>query len=712
METFDSNLCNKVRKSAGNTPVSEVEALHNDLTSKLLEQQQNISSYLSQKKNERKTKSPIGGMNLTVSAAMELISLENMMSASASTVNSALGKHGEGTTAQGILKNDILNNIKRPDNLTGLSENDSVKVSKSGAYKRRSPASAMLNPLPQQFYDPKKLTESVQKLVKPLISESASLPHTQRRSPGSVGSRACTSPQSQKSDGPKGSDSPDNLENVILQESDAVSNNSSQLVNSDSVFNSSSDLPKLEPGSEVKMLNSSIFNHILNEKTAKSNELLSSDTTHDNNREESGNHSLYSQENVCSSALVSTISNQPGIDSSIKFCDRVDTKTVPSSVSAEKGIQENHRQKSVEVSSAGQTSSESSVITSKSEVSKVPTSNINFTHDALDSEKDKNAKTGNKNSSKKSENMCNTIGVEYSSLKVNCDSEKISPKSSQKSPNLSPVKKGKSDDTRPIKLHLSHGVITNPQPYSKEELATETNITVITRSDPRKLENSAGEPTVPPLVLKVSRKTAVIEPPTEQRLEESQSLTMSLRARKASEAAETSHNLRTPKPVRQKSVEQSETEQYKIIEDSSAKGVRQSRRRKTTSTENEVGVDMEKKAHIENCVLETDQKTLKVEETHSDASESLTLFDGVKTGLRARAQNKPVNDEKIKVSPKDLKHSVEEDLGVKRNSQTRRNRQSPTLPSDKQQTKGKTMLQVNSELIFSTFLTHMDLWYS
>jgi hypothetical protein len=85
-----------------------------------------------------------------------------------------------------------------------------------------------------------------------------SLPHTQRRSPGSVGSRACTSPQSQKSDGPKGSDSPDNLENVILQESDAVSNNSSQIVNSDSVFNSSSDLPKLEPESEVKMLNSSI----------------------------------------------------------------------------------------------------------------------------------------------------------------------------------------------------------------------------------------------------------------------------------------------------------------------------------------------------------------------------------------------------------------------------------------------------------------------
>jgi hypothetical protein len=68
---------------------------------------------------------------------------------------------------------------------------------------------------------------------------------------------------------------------------------------------------------------------------------------------------------VCSSALVSTISNQPGIDSSIKFCDRVDTKTV-----------------SVEVSSAGQTSLESSVISSKSEVSKVPTSNINFTYDA------------------------------------------------------------------------------------------------------------------------------------------------------------------------------------------------------------------------------------------------------------------------------------------------------------------------------------------
>jgi hypothetical protein len=69
--------------------------------------------------------------------------------------------------------------------------------------------------------------------------------------------------------------------------------------------------------------------------------------------------------------------------------------------------------------------------------------------------------------------------------------------------------------------------------------------------------------------------------------------------------------------------------------------LRQSRRRKTTSAENEVGVDVEKKAHIENCVLETDQKTLKVEEIHSDTSESLTLFDNVKSGLRARAQNKP-----------------------------------------------------------------------
>jgi hypothetical protein len=46
---------------------------------------------------------------------------------------------------------------------------------------------------------------------------------------------------------------------------------------------------------------------------------------------------------------------------------------------------------------------------------------------------------------------------------------------------------------------------------------------------------------------------------------------------------------------------------------------------------------VEKKAHIENCVLETDQKTLKVEEIHSDTSESLTLFDNVKSGLRARA---------------------------------------------------------------------------
>lgn len=158
---------------------------------------------------------------------------------------------------------------------------------------------------------------------------------------------------------------------------------------------------------------------------------------------------------------------------------------------------------------------------------------------------------------------------------------------------------------------------------------------------------------------------------------------MSLRARKASDASESIHNLRPPKPVRQKSVEQ-EVEQYKIVDDSSSKSLRQSRRRKTTS-DSESALDADKRLHIENCSEETDEKVGKTEEIQTEIGEGLTLFDTVKSGLRARTQNKP--EEKIKVSPKELKQSksVEED-NVKRNSQNRKNRQSPTS-TDKQQTK-------------------------
>ncbi|CAG2251845.1 unnamed protein product [Mytilus edulis] len=670
-ETSDINMCNKTRHNVDKTPVSEMESMQNDI----------ISSYLTQKNNERKAKSPISG-NLTVSAAMELISLENMMS-----VNSAIGKHAEGMNAQGILKNDLMNNIKRPENILGSSENDVTKLSKSGSYKRRSPASALLNPLPQQFFDPKKLTESVQKLVKPLLPESSTLPHSQRRSPGSVGSRACTSPQSLKSDGLK--DSMDSSDNVINgpMESDLTLNNDNHIVNSDILSNSSSDPLKTEAENGVKnSLNSPIFNHVLSEKTPKSNDAHDSDKNGDCRSDTrnlgSGNHSLPSQESAPSSvSAVSNIynqSNKSGSDSSFKY-------------SSEQNIQENHKQNAsdhvkvpIEVSVMDSTSLDTTVTTSKIDLSKVPTNNNGSGINTINPENDKllDKSVKNKNLNKKSDSSCNT-GVEYSSLKVNCDSEKTSPKSSQKSTSVSPVKKGKSDEKGPIKLHLSHGIITNSQPFSKEELANETNITVITRSDHRKSENSAGEPTVPPLVLKVSRKPAVVEPTTEQKQEESQSLTMSLRARKASDASESTHNLRPPKPVRQKSVEQ-EVEQYKIVDDSSSKSLRQSRRRKTTS-DSEPAQDSDKRLHIENCSEETDEKLGKSEEMQTEIGEGLTLFDTVKSGLRARTQNKP--EEKIKVSPKELKQSksVEED-NVKRNIQNRKSRQSPTT-IDKQQTK-------------------------
>jgi hypothetical protein len=66
-----------------------------------------------------------------------------------------------------------------------------------------------------------------------------------------------------------------------------------------------------------------------------------------------------------------------------------------------------------------------------------------------------------------------------------------------------------------------------------------------------------------------------------------------------------------------------------------------------------------------------------------------------------------------------MNHSVEEDLGVKRYSQTRRNRQSPTLPSDKQQTKGKTTSKQSLDIYrkhnwpssHAEFLKEKQKWY-
>lgn len=657
-EISDITLCNKAKHSPGNTPVSEVEALHNDI----------LNSYYNQtnKKQDRKTKSPISG-NLT-----DFISMENILS-----VNSSLGKHSDSASAQGILKNDILNNIKRQENALSVGDIEGAKLSKSGSFKRRSPASANMNQLPQQFYDPKKLTESVQKLVKPLLpTESASLPHSQRRSPSTVGSKSSTSPQPQKIDAVK--ETVDS-ENVINGPHDLESNLSCENVSKTSEVSSRLSKDLSEVGNEVKNLNSSNFNHVLIDKV-KSNDLDSSRksvTKSAVSKPESRNHSSSSQESASSLSATSDTSQQSEKSEAkniLKYSEQKETIINKEKI-------ENHKQNSngSKVSSVVTVSYVDTVSTPNSDTIKVPInkSDVQVVNSELDKNSEKTLKY--KSLSKRQDSLCNT-GVDDSVLKVNCDSEKTSPKSSQKSPSLSPVKKNKSEENRPIKLHLSHGVITNPQP----NLTNET-ITVITRTD-RKTENSAGEPTVPPLVLKVSRKPAVVESPAEQKQEESQALTMSLRARKASDASETAHNLRPPKPVRQKSVDQEVEQQYKL--EDSTKACRQSRRRKVAATENDTNPEPEKKAHLENCVQDVDQKAGKTDEVQADGDP-----DSVKTGLRARTQNKP--DEKVKVSPKEQKQtkSTDEETNVKRNNQNKKSRPSPTA-TDKVQAKGMVIRKV------------------
>lgn len=634
-DSSDKTLCNTAKQSSGSTPVSEIEALHNDI----------LNSYYNQtnKKQDRKTKSPISG-NFN-----DLISMENILS-----VNSSLGKHSDSANAQGILKNDILNNVKRQENALSVSDMDTCKLSKSGSFKRRSPASANMNQLPQQFYDPKKLTESVQKLVKPLLpAETASLPHSQRRSPSTVGSKLTTSPQQLKVDMLKETV---DLENSINGPHCLDSN--SETVSKNKEVSSGISKEFSDKAADVKNLNSSNFNHVLIDRV-KVNESDSVKTVTKSavSTPESRNHSSSTQESTSLSAISDTSQQS---DNVLKYSEK-ETR-----LGIEKVDKQNSDGNSV---SSVVTSVSGDFTTTISNAMKVPTSKSDV--QSIFSESEKTEKpVKNKSISKRQENLCNT-GVDDSGLKVNCDSEKSFIKSSQKSPSLSPVKKSKSEENRPIKLHLSHGVITNPQ----QNLTNET-ITVITRTD-RKTENSAGEPTVPPLVLKVSRKPAVVEPPTEQKQEESQALTMSLRARKASDASETAHNLRPPKlPARQKSVDQ-EVEQFKI-EDSS-KASRQSRRRKVVSSENDANPEAEKKAHIENCIQDIDQKVAKIEETQADGEN-----ESVKSGLRARTQNKP--DEKCKVSPKQNK-GADEDANMKKNSQNKKSRTSPTA-TDKVQTKG------------------------
>ncbi|KAK3090441.1 hypothetical protein FSP39_011881 [Pinctada imbricata] len=113
-----------------------------------------------------------------------------------------------------------LSSVNRNENTSKFpissATNGPIEVNKNvnvtSMYKRKSPVSGSINSVPHNFFDPhlpipKKLTESVQKLVKPLLaaSDSSSLPHSQRKSPVSASKLHLTSspPRQSKGSGTK-----------------------------------------------------------------------------------------------------------------------------------------------------------------------------------------------------------------------------------------------------------------------------------------------------------------------------------------------------------------------------------------------------------------------------------------------------------------------------------------------------------------------------
>ncbi|XP_060082309.1 mucin-2-like [Ylistrum balloti] len=175
--------------------------------------QPNISQYYQQKsfprnpQVDKRTKSPLA--NNPVS----------MASSQADNVIPSSGMTGFGKSADGVHSlnySTCVSEVMSNGPVTSKLDTSRCVVSSSGSYdpqkfstsaassnKRRSPANSMINSLPQHFFDPalplaKRLTESVQKLVKPLPSiDQSSLPHSQHKSPVNT-----TSTKSQASSSP------------------------------------------------------------------------------------------------------------------------------------------------------------------------------------------------------------------------------------------------------------------------------------------------------------------------------------------------------------------------------------------------------------------------------------------------------------------------------------------------------------------------------
>lgn len=177
--------------------------------------QPNVSQHYFQQKSfpknpqvDKRTKSPLATNPISMAS-----NLTDSVVPSSGTVGFGKTSEGMHSVSYSMCMSDVMCNgpvtskmdTSRCNAVTSGGSYDPQKYASSAASvnKRRSPANSMINSLPQHFFDPalplaKRLTESVQKLVKPLPSiDQSSLPHAQHKSPGntsSTKSQASSSP--------------------------------------------------------------------------------------------------------------------------------------------------------------------------------------------------------------------------------------------------------------------------------------------------------------------------------------------------------------------------------------------------------------------------------------------------------------------------------------------------------------------------------------
>ena len=621
--------------------------------------------------------------------------------------------------------------------------NGPVDGSRTGSvYKRKSPVGTAVNSVPHNFFDPalpiaKRLTESVQKLVKPLLTtESSSLPHSHRKSPINTSKLAAASspPRLSKGNGSKSPISESLLEKRHLNFSDSVmlGHNS---VGNDSVRSLNSASDRLSSHGIERSVFSSFSNSTelpllhLDSPQGLDFGISSTLTNHTN---EDGNISERKSPSELRTNFLGSLLKQTGVaresDEKILKADNTSKSQDLKDGSPNTGSQDNtsdsitNNQLKLEKSPSEDAKMGS--CTSVKNVQQVAPLKIKLTDKKiLDPEK------------------CNFTS-DVKSLEVKTDFEKMMQCVSCKKLQCECSEKGNSakykftkhNDLKspPLKSPSSSGEIS--QKAKKMDLEdSKVEVTVVTKPKPlSEQKTDKSEPTVPPLILRVRRKSIS----ESQESDESQSK-MTLRTNRGSSKTENSesstsqHNLRQQKSVRgQTNVEpavnkgeklaEKVEEVSKMTEEESSKRSLRKRKNPTSEAEPEVkktNTDMDetprqtRSSDVKDAILDSGVKSLRSVDAKennitaagvkSDSNKSgekpaqleILENDLAKSGLRNREKAKPiVSDDKVtgkNVNNREVKEfkrtkSVEEEDRGKRQP-SRRNKVVAVPQTDKSQ---------------------------